>query len=94
MLTDPLAIRVEWLVACAALLRWREEEKLLIEELRRIGAYCRWRAKDLETRRNGDGLSEGFSCWLEKKRRMWQGMARRAEQTKNHVDQLIASGKW
>lgn len=94
MLKNILAIRVEWLIACADLDRWREEEKLLREELRRIVAYCRWKAKDMEDRRSQTGITEGFACWMEKKRRMWEGMARRAEITRNNVESEIASGKW
>ncbi|KAG9010849.1 hypothetical protein FRB90_007598 [Tulasnella sp. 427] len=78
------AIHVEWVTARAALFQWKEDEKLLKKELRRIGAYCWWKAKDLQ-KSQGEALSPGLLGWLEKKRRMWEAMAVRAEQTHDRV---------
>ncbi|KAG8930347.1 hypothetical protein FRC01_002908 [Tulasnella sp. 417] len=80
--------------ARADLSRWQEEEKLLKEELRRLGVYFCWKATELETKRDKQGVSAGFQAWLEKKRRMWGEMAQRAEHTKNKVDEMISSGQW
>ncbi|KAG8912685.1 hypothetical protein FRC01_004951 [Tulasnella sp. 417] len=88
------AMRVEWLVSRALLERWIEEEKLLREEARRIVAYFRWKEQDLLSLRNENTATPGYKSWVQRERRMWMGMAARAEQTRALTEEKIRSGQW
>lgn len=88
-------MRVEWLTSRALLHRWVEEEKLLREEARRIVAYCQWKEKQLASQLgHEEGEINGYNCWLERRRRMWQRMASQAESSRARTEDMIAAGKW
>lgn len=89
-----LAMRVEWLISKALLQRWVEEEKLLREEARRIVAYFFWKEKELKVCHDTTDSGTGYRSWLERKRRMWRDMARRADKTRTKTEEMIAAGRW
>lgn len=66
-------MRTEWARSRARAERWEEEEKLLIEEMRRVIAYCKWRAiwwRAQARRRVDAGIDEvvirGLAAYAEK----------------------------
>ncbi|KAG8934644.1 hypothetical protein FRC01_001380 [Tulasnella sp. 417] len=87
------AMRVEWLVSRAVLERWIEEEKLLREEARRIVAYFRWKDQELLALKNEETTIVGYKSWIQRERRMWMGMAARAEHTRALTEERIRAGQ-
>lgn len=76
------SMRIEWAHAKARADRSAEEEELLLEEMRRVLAYCDWKAawwrSQAECR---DGLvsapvSRGLRAYAQKQAAVWEGVAR------------------
>ncbi|KAI0654576.1 hypothetical protein C8Q70DRAFT_876809, partial [Cubamyces menziesii] len=78
------SMRVEWAYAKARAERWKEEERLLLEEMRRVVEYCEWKAtwwRSQGTRRDGDApvaVQRGLHAYAAKQADVWGGLARRS----------------
>lgn len=77
-------MRTEWARSRARAERWEEEETLLIEEMRRVLAYCEWRAawwrEQSQRRKNTDtdeALVRGLEAYAEKQAVIFDNMATR-----------------
>lgn len=78
------SMRVEWARTKARADRWEEEEQLLLEEMRRVLAYCEWKAnwwREQADRRSG-GVSKvierGLRAYSAKQTAVWEGIARQS----------------
>lgn len=78
------SMRIEWARAKARADRWAEEEELLLEEMRRVLAYCDWKAvwwRSQAERRDGlvpAPVSLGLHAYADKQANVWEGVARRS----------------
>lgn len=81
--SSPETLRVEWSKNRARFHRWQEEVELLVEEMRRVIAYFRWKAGDWQGKidlraRSQDlepAVSEGLAAYAERQSAMYVGMA-------------------
>ncbi|KAI9068488.1 hypothetical protein FKP32DRAFT_1561583, partial [Trametes sanguinea] len=76
------SMRAEWARSRARANRWEEEEKLLLEEMRRVLEYFKWRAswwrEQAERRINVSvELQRGLSAYAEKQAAVFDGLASR-----------------
>ena len=72
-------LKVEWCKTYARAERWREEELLVREEMRRTLAYCEWKTmwwKDQIGRRASvtPALADGLSAYALKQAAVWDGL--------------------
>ncbi|OJT14077.1 hypothetical protein TRAPUB_9373 [Trametes pubescens] len=78
------SMRVEWARTKARAERWEEEEQLLLEEMRRVIAYCGWKAnwwREQADRRGGSvskAIERGLRAYSAKQAAVWEGLARRS----------------
>lgn len=76
------SMRTEWAQSRARAERWEEEEQLLLEEMRRVIAYFKWRAEwwREQAGRRGDvssSLARGLTAYAEKQARVFEDLATR-----------------
>ncbi|KAI0326025.1 hypothetical protein GY45DRAFT_1234598, partial [Cubamyces sp. BRFM 1775] len=78
------SMRVEWAHAKARAERWKEEERLLLEEMRRVVKYCEWKAawwRSQGVQRDGHVpvcVQRGLRAYAAKQADVWGGLARRS----------------
>ncbi len=78
------SMRIEWARAKARADRWAEEEQLLLEEMRRVLAYCDWKATwwrsqaDLRDTLVPSPVLRGLRAYADKQAGVWEGLARRS----------------
>lgn len=77
-------LRLEWFKARARSMRWIEEVVLLLEEMRRVAAYCGWKANWWLERVNArpdisPELAEGLSAYAHKQASMFLDLQLRCD---------------
>ncbi|OJT11755.1 hypothetical protein TRAPUB_11697 [Trametes pubescens] len=78
------SMRIEWARAKARADRWAEEEQLLLEEMRRVLEYCRWKATWWRSQADRRGtlvpppVLRGLRAYADKQAGVWEGVARRS----------------
>ncbi|KAF7799450.1 hypothetical protein EIP86_010685 [Pleurotus ostreatoroseus] len=98
--TDALAegVRIEWLKARARIHRWKEELRLLPEELRRSVAFLQWKAADWDKRGAlrqdvSPALQAGLRAYAAEQAAMHRGLASQFSNRWQHTKALIELGK-
>lgn len=74
-------MRIEWAKSKARAERWKEEIKLLVEEMRRVIAYFAWKVQwwSIQRHRRTDAqmhIRDGAAAYAVKQTMMYKGMAR------------------